>query len=95
MRMCEVIYTPQTSQTTIDTARGVAEKAGRAVSMVRDAPGTYGFILNRVFAAAYREAQKIVADGLATEEDVDKAMITGRNWPAAFFGHRGGIGKQW
>ncbi len=39
--------------------------------------------------------KKIVADGLATEEDVDKAMITGRNWPAAFFGHRGGIGKQW
>jgi 3-hydroxybutyryl-CoA dehydrogenase len=95
MRMCEVIYTPQTSQTTIDTVRGVAEKAGRAVSMVRDAPGTYGFILNRVFAAARREAMKIVADGLATEEDVDKAMITGRNWPAAFFGHRGGIGKQW
>ncbi len=95
MRMCEVIYTPQTSHTTIDTARGVAEKAGRAVSMVKDAPGTYGFILNRVFAAAYREAAKIVADGLATEEDVDKAMITGRNWPAAFFGHRGGIGKQW
>ncbi len=95
MRMCEVIFTPQTSQTTIDTVRGVAEKAGRSVSMVRDAPGTYGFILNRVFAAAYREAKKIVDDGLATEEDVDKAMITGRNWPAAFFGHRGGIGKQW
>jgi len=95
MRMCEVIYTPQTSQTTIDTARGVAEKAGRSVSMVKDAPGTYGFILNRVFAAAYLEAKKIVDDGLATEEDVDKAMITGRNWPAAFFGHRGGIGKQW
>ncbi len=95
MRMCEVVFTPQSSQTTIDAVRGVAEKAGRSVSMVRDAPGTYGFILNRVFAAAYREAKKIVDDGLATEEDVDKAMITGRNWPAAFFGHRGGIGKQW
>jgi 3-hydroxybutyryl-CoA dehydrogenase len=95
MRMCEVIVTPQTSPATIDTVRGVAEHAGRAVSMVRDAPGTYGFILNRVFAAARREAQQIVADGIATEEDVDKAMITGRNWPAGFFGHRGGIGKQW
>jgi 3-hydroxybutyryl-CoA dehydrogenase len=95
MRMCEVIVTPDTSQTTTDTVRGVAEKAGRSVSMVKDMPGTYGFILNRVFAAARREALKIVADGIATEEDVDKAMITGRNWPAAFFGHRGGIGKQW
>jgi 3-hydroxybutyryl-CoA dehydrogenase len=95
MRMCEVVYTPQTSRETIDTVRGVAEKAGRVVSMVKDTPGTYGFILNRVFAAAYREAQKIVDDGIATPEDVDKAMITGRNWPAGFFGSRGGIGKQW
>ncbi|MFB3107298.1 MAG: 3-hydroxyacyl-CoA dehydrogenase family protein, partial [Pseudomonadales bacterium] len=79
----------------VDQVVEVAEKAGRAVCMVKDQPGTYGFILNRVFAAAYREAKKIVDDGLATEEDVDKAMITGRNWPAAFFGNRGGIGKQW
>ncbi len=65
------------------------------VSLVKDMPGTYGFILNRVFAAARREALQIVEDGLASEEDVDKAMMTGRNWPAGFFGHRGGIGKQW
>jgi len=95
MRMCEVVYTPDTSQETVDTVKGVAEKANRAVSMVKDAPGTYGFILNRVFAAARREAMKIVEDGIATEEDVDRAMITGRNWPAGFFGRRGGIGKQW
>jgi 3-hydroxybutyryl-CoA dehydrogenase len=95
MTMCEIIYTPDTSQTAIDVARAVAEKAGRAVSLVKDTPGTYGFILNRVFAAARREAQKIVDDGIATPEDVDRAMITGRNWPAGFFGHRGGIGKQW
>lgn len=95
MRMCEVIYTPETSQTTIDAVKGVAERAGKAVSMVKDTPGTYGFILNRVFAAAAREARQIVEDGIATPEDVDKAMITGRNWPAGFFGARGGIGKQW
>ncbi len=63
--------------------------------MVRDMPGTNGFILNRVFAAASREGRRIVEDGIATMEDVDKAMITGRNWPVGFFGFRGGIGKQW
>ena len=31
----------------------------------------------------------------ATPEDIDRAMMTGRNWPAGFFGERGGIGKQW
>ncbi len=95
MSMCEVITTPQASKETIDTVVGVATAAKRAISMVKDTPGTRGFILNRVFAAAAREARKIVEDGIATEEDVDKAMITGRNWPAGFFGRRGGIGKQW
>jgi 3-hydroxybutyryl-CoA dehydrogenase len=95
MRMCEVIYTPETSEETIETTRGLAEKAGKVVSMVKDTPGTYGFLLNRIFGAARREAQAIVDAGIATREDIDKAMITGRNWPAGFFGARGGIGKEW
>jgi len=95
MSMCEVITTPESSQESVDTIVGLAKAGKRAVSLVKDTPGTYGFILNRVFAAAAREARKIVEDGIATPEDVDKAMITGRNWPAAFFGNRGGIGKEW
>jgi 3-hydroxyacyl-CoA dehydrogenase len=95
MRMCEVIYTPETSQETIAAAKGLAEAAGKDVSMVKDAPGTYGFLLNRIFGAAYREARAIVDAGIATPEDIDKAMMTGRNWPSGFFGGRGGIGRQW
>jgi len=89
MKMCEVIYTPLTSEQTTATVRRVAEQMGKVVSMVRDTPGTYGFILNRVFGAAAREARKIVEDGIASPEDVDKAMINGRNWPVGFFGSRG------
>lgn len=95
MRMCEVIYTPETAQDTIDAAAKLAEAGGKAVSLVKDTPGTYGFLLNRIFGAAYREARSIVDAGIATPEDVDKAMITGRNWPSGFFGARGGIGKEW
>lgn len=95
MRMCEVIYTPQTAQDTIDAAVKLAEAGGKAVSLVKDTPGTYGFLLNRIFGAAYREARAIADAGIATQEDIDKAMITGRNWPSAFFGGRGGIGKEW
>lgn len=95
MRMCEVIYTPQSTEETVDTAKRLAEAAGRDVSMVKDTPETYGFLLNRIFAAARREAVAIRDAGIASEEDIDKAMITGRNWPAGFFGSRGGIGKQW
>ena len=95
MRMCEIIYTPDTSEETIATVRGLAEATGKVVSMVKDAPGTYGFLLNRIFGAAHREAVAIVQAGIASKEDIDKAMITGRNWPSGFFGARGGIGKEW
>jgi 3-hydroxybutyryl-CoA dehydrogenase len=95
MRMCEVIYTPLTSEDTIATTKALGESIGKVVSMVKDAPGTYGFLLNRIFAAARREAVAIVEAGIATREDIDKAMITGRNWPSGFFGARGGIGKEW
>jgi 3-hydroxybutyryl-CoA dehydrogenase len=95
MRMCEVIYTPETAQHTIDAAVKLAEAGGKVVSLVKDTPGTYGFLLNRIFGAAYREARAIADAGIATQEDIDKAMITGRNWPSAFFGSRGGIGKEW
>lgn len=95
MKACEVIYTPQTSQDTIDAVKGVAEKAGKVTSLVKDMPGTYGFIVNRIYAAARREADKLVEDGIATKEDIDKAMVAGRNWPVGFYASRGGIGKQW
>jgi len=95
MRMCEVIYTPESSEETIAAAKGLAEAGGKVVSMVKDTPGTYGFLLNRIFGAAAREARAIAEAGIATKEDIDKAMITGRNWPAGFFGGRGGIGSQW
>ena len=95
MKMCEVITTPQSTAENVATVVGVGEKIGKTISMVKDAPGTYGFLLNRIFVAALREAVAIVEAGIATREDIDKAMITGRNWPSAFFGSRGGIGKEW
>ncbi len=95
MKMCEVIYTPQSDEEVVDAAKQLALATGRVVSMVKDMPETYGFLLNRIFGAARREAQAIVDAGIATPEDIDKAMISGRNWPAGFFGARGGIGKEW
>jgi len=95
MKACEVVHIPQTSDDTLDAVRRVAERAGKTVAIVKDMPGTYGFIVNRIFAAARREADRLVEDGIATREDIDRAMMTGRNWPAGFYGERGGIGNQW
>ena len=68
MTMLEVIYTEETSQEAIDIMCMVGDAQDKAISLVRDMPGTYGFILNRVFAAAFREGAKIVQDGIATRE---------------------------
>ena len=95
MRMCEIIYTPESTQDTIDAGVKLGEAGGKAVSLVKDTPGTYGFLLNRIFGAAAREARAIAEQGIASKEDIDKAMMTGRNWPSGFFGTRGGIGKEW
>lgn len=95
MKCVEIISTPQTLPEVTDAVFRVGEKTGKVSVHVKDAPGTYGFIVNRVYGAARREADKIVEAGIATKEDIDKAMKTGRNWPSGFYEQRGGIGKQW
>jgi 3-hydroxybutyryl-CoA dehydrogenase len=89
MKSCEVIVTAETSPETVAIVVGVAQQAGKVVSMVKDMPGTYGFLVNRIFRAARREADKIVEDGIATKEDIDKGMMYGRNWPVGFYNSRG------
>jgi len=95
MKAVEIVSTPQTTKETTETVTQVGAKAGKVTGQVGDKVGTYGFIVNRIFAAAGREAQQLVDDGIATEEEIDKMMIGGRNWPVGFFGQRGGIGQQW
>ena len=65
MRMLEIIYTEETSQDCIAACYQLGEAQDKAISLVRDVPGTYGFILNRVFAAAAREARQLVDEGIA------------------------------
>ncbi|MBG92367.1 MAG: 3-hydroxyacyl-CoA dehydrogenase [Chloroflexi bacterium] len=95
MKAVEIISTSQTSDITTDTVTKVGEKAGKVTGQVADASETYGFIVNRIFAVARAEAQLLVDAGIASEEDIDRMMVGGRNWPVGFFGERGGIGQQW
>jgi 3-hydroxyacyl-CoA dehydrogenase len=82
MRMCEVIYTPETSQETIETTKGLAEAAGKVVSMVKDTPGTYGFILNRA-SAPPTARQSHRRRRHRHPEDVDKARSAAATGPPA------------
>jgi 3-hydroxyacyl-CoA dehydrogenase len=81
MRLVELIHAPETSEQTIKALEGVCEKAGKVSVRVKDAPGEYGFIANRIYFAAVAEARKVLEQGIASEEDINKAMVYGFNWP--------------
>jgi len=81
MRLVELVHAPETSEQTIKALEGVCEKAGKVSVRVKDAPGEYGFIANRIYFAAVAEARKVLEQGIASEEDINKAMVHGFNWP--------------
>ncbi|MFC1966961.1 3-hydroxyacyl-CoA dehydrogenase family protein [Chloroflexota bacterium] len=88
MKLVELIYTTDTSEEVIKVMEGICQRFGKTSVRVKDVPGDTGFISNRIFQAVRDEAQKIVDEGIATEEDVDITMTLSRNWPAGPFGSR-------
>jgi len=83
MKLVEIIHGYQTSDDTIKTIFGVTEKMGKApVEVKKDSPG---FIVNRIMMPHMLEAIKIVEEGIASKEDVDKAVKLGLNYPMGPF----------
>ena len=82
MKLVEVIYPAEASADAVDLVEGIAQKWEKITVRVKDVPGDTGFIGNRVWFAAIREAMKIVQEGIATAEDVNTTMMHGFRWPA-------------
>jgi 3-hydroxybutyryl-CoA dehydrogenase len=81
--LVEVVRGPHTSDATVATIFTLLKNLGKAPVVVqKEAPG---FIGNRLQLALVREAISIVAQGLATPEDVDLVVRTslGRRWAVA------------
>lgn len=76
----EVIKGWHTSQETIDTAMDLLAGVGKNGVLVNDSPG---FVSNRVLMLTINEAVFLVADGVATAEQVDQIFTE-------CFGHRMG-----
>ena len=62
-----------------DFARSLGKET---VTVNNDAPG---FIVNRINMATYAEAIKVLQEGVATVEDIDKALKLGLNYPMGPF----------
>jgi len=82
MKLIEVVITPETSEETLETALTFCEKIGKETVLCKDAQG---FITSRAISALIAECLRIHEDGIASLEDIDKAMRLGFNHPIGPF----------
>ena len=78
MKLVEIIKGLGTSVETEETILQLTETLGKTAVQVEEAPG---FVVNRVLIPMINEAIGILADGVATAEDIDQAMKLGANHP--------------
>jgi len=95
MKIIEVVYAPETSQETVDTMCELTRRLGKTPIRVKDAPGKYGFVANRIYFAMVAEARRVLEEGIASEEDINTAMRLGFNWPAGPLEMVAGARKGW
>ena len=78
MKLVELIRGIATAQTTVDAVQAVAIQIGKQPVEVAEAPG---FVVNRILVPMINEAVGILAEGLASAQDIDAAMKLGANHP--------------
>lgn len=82
MKLIELVYTPQTSEETLATAEAVGRRMGKETVRVKDSPG---FATSRINALIGNEAFRMLEEGVASAEDIDKAVKLGLNHPLGPF----------
>jgi 3-hydroxybutyryl-CoA dehydrogenase len=74
MKLVEVVATENSSEEALATTTEVAERMGRTPIRARDTPG---FVANRLARPFNLEALRMLADGLAEPETIDRAYRDG------------------
>ena len=82
MKLIELVKTPFTSQNTVDICTEVGRRMGKEVVLVQESPG---FITTRVNALIGNEAFAMLEAGIASAQDIDKALKLGLNHPMGPF----------
>jgi len=78
MGLVEVIKGEKTSDKVFNQGVEFVKSLGKTpVKVYKDIPG---FVMNRIFGAAFRECVDLVADGIASPEDIDIGMRLGYGW---------------
>jgi len=82
MKLVEVIRGSETSDETVRLIRDVCVKLGKEAVEVKESPG---FVVNRLLVPMMNEAFNLLQEGVASPEDIDKAMKLGTNMPMGPF----------
>lgn len=78
MKLVEVIRGMATSDETFNAVYQLSQDIGKTPVEVSEAPG---FVVNRILIPMINEAVGLVAEGVASPEDIDTAMKLGANHP--------------
>ncbi len=78
MPLVEIVKGLETSDETVDLIRVSSEKMGKETVEVNEFPG---FVTSRISALVGNEAFQMLQEGVATAEDIDKAVRLGLNYP--------------
>src|ERR1700751_422495 len=82
MKLLEVVRALETDDETIAAATEVGLRMGKEVVVIKESPG---FITSRVNAMIGNEAFYMLQEGVASAEDIDKALKLGLNHPMGPF----------
>ncbi|MGF6546269.1 3-hydroxybutyryl-CoA dehydrogenase [Paraburkholderia youngii] len=78
MTLVEVIRGLQTTDSTVNAVRELTERLGKTPIGVTNSPG---FVVNRILVPMINEAFFVLAEGVATAEEIDAGMKLGANHP--------------
>ncbi|MGA9528341.1 MAG: 3-hydroxyacyl-CoA dehydrogenase NAD-binding domain-containing protein [Terriglobales bacterium] len=82
MKLLEIVRALETDAETLAAAVEVGQRMRKEVVVVKEAPG---FITSRINAMIGNEAFYMLQEGVATAEDIDKALKLGLNHPMGPF----------
>ena len=78
MELLEIVRGMRTTDATVERAQGFARALGKTPIVVRDFPG---FATSRLGVALGAEAMRMLEQGVASAEDIDRAMELGYRHP--------------
>jgi 3-hydroxybutyryl-CoA dehydrogenase len=82
MKLLEIVRALETDDDTLATVVDVGKRMGKEVVVIRESPG---FITSRINAMIGNEAFYMLQEGIASAEDIDKALKLGLNHPMGPF----------